>query len=156
MPAGFNHVALRVSDLEKSVTFYQEVFGARRLTPAFDLTGDFAEMATGGPKGTHMKVTLLSVDDGALELFEFGEPRHPSRAISPWESNLMHFAVTVDDVDVALERVLAAGGGKFWPEAIDLAEWRAIYVTDPDNNVIELLTANLDNLVSVINENFAG
>jgi len=133
-----HHPALRVSDLERSARFYIDAFGGHWVTRPFTLEGEFAETVFGGPAGLRYKVCHVGFDEGVVELFEFLEPVVAIRHIHPTEGNLLHFGIQVDDVAGALERVEAAGGRRIWPEIARWGDASVIYVTDLDENVIEL------------------
>jgi catechol 2,3-dioxygenase-like lactoylglutathione lyase family enzyme len=134
-----HHPALRVSDLERAARFYIDAFEGHWVTRPFVLEGDFAEMVFGGPPGTRYAVSHVGFDEGScVELFEFLKPVVPIREINPWEGNLLHFGIQVDDVAAALARVEEAGGRRLWPEIAQWGDASVIYVNDLDQNIIEL------------------
>lgn len=149
------HIGLRVGDIDRSVKFYEQAFGARRRTPTFRVDGDFAKMVTNGPVGIAFDVCLLTFDDGtSIELFDYVKPAFPTDLVPPFKANLTHLGVEVDDVDATFQKVLEAGGKRFWDEPIDMADWRVVYVVDPDNNAIEITDASIDDMVKLVEESF--
>lgn len=84
----FHHIALKCSDIEKSLTMYKAL-GLR-------------EVLRWG-EGEKLIVMLELSDGGRIELFANG-----SEAFSPM-GKWVHFALGVDDVDAAYEAALAAG-----------------------------------------------
>jgi len=85
---GFHHIALKCSDIEKSLTMYKAL-GLR-------------EVLRWG-EGEKRIVMLELSDGGRIELFANG-----SDEFSPM-GKWVHFALRADDVDAAYEAALAAG-----------------------------------------------
>jgi catechol 2,3-dioxygenase-like lactoylglutathione lyase family enzyme len=144
-----HHPALRVSDLERAARFYLDAFGGHWITRPFVLEGPFAEMVFGGPEGLRYRVCHVGFDEGCVELFEFLEPVVPVRAIHPTEGNLLHFGIQVEDVPAALARVEEAGGRRIWPEIAVWGDASVIYVSDPDENVIELTDRSVSRIAEL-------
>ncbi|HEV2121697.1 MAG TPA: VOC family protein, partial [Chloroflexota bacterium] len=95
-PARFNHVALRVRDVEKTLAFYEGILGFREAFRVYHPDG---------------RLGLIYVQYGAdqfVELFEGGdEDRQPEP--SPRGSGFMHFCLTVEDLDATLEHLRTKG-----------------------------------------------
>ncbi len=111
-----NHVALKVADLEASTDFYGQVLGLRPLDrPAFSFPG--AWFALGGQE--------LHLIGGEDHVAEPGQPRGN------------HFALRVDDVEAAAERLrgenVAFRGPNPRPDGA-----LQVFLSDPDGHVIEL------------------
>lgn len=86
---GFHHVAIRVVDFDRAVSFYRDL--------------DFRPARAWGtaPK----RAVMLDRGDGVfLEIFEGGA------ADTPAEGRIIHFALRTDDCDALHARALAAGG----------------------------------------------
>ncbi len=137
------HVALRVSDIDRSAQFYLEAFGGRYLTQPFVI--DDPEMAGlfGGHAGLKVKVCILGFDEGVIELFQFLEPVRPTAPEDPTRSMLMHWCVQVDDVEASLARVEALGAKTVQP----LGDWggsKFVYCYDLDGNVFEMLDSSME------------
>ena len=100
-----------------------------------------------------MKVCLRHVRGGAIELFEFVEPRVDVPPSSQTGDGVMHFGVTVADVPATLARVEAAGGRRRLavnhvggrPDAP-----RFVYCDDPEGHVFELMEMTRDETVEQI------
>ena len=140
MPNTLNHVGISVSDLERSVRFYQEMFGMELAGPIFPFEGsEFDQvMALDGPKG---RIGYLTHPEIQLELFEFDSPRPVSQDANRPVANhgITHFGIQVEDIDGTYERMRAAGV-RFHCPVIDFTGGiRATYGRDPDGNVFELL-----------------
>ena len=140
------HIAVRVSDVERSAAFYLGAFEGRYLTLPFEVDGPQMEGLFGGHAGLRVKVTLLGFDDGVVELFQFLEPVRPTAPEDPTRSMLMHWGFQVDDVATTLERVESLGGRTVQP----MMEWGGatfVYCYDPDGNVFELQETSVDDIV---------
>jgi glyoxylase I family protein len=141
-----DHLAVRVTDIERSTRFYVEAFGATILTNPFVLEGDFAEAMLEGPAGVRFKLRHLRFDSGVIELFQFIEPAHPAKPQHPTETAILHMGFQVDDVDGAAARVELAGGRLLMPVTA-WGEWKLTFCADPDGNVIELADASIHDLI---------
>ena len=121
MIKGLTHVAVRVTDLEKSVEFYSEILGLREQ---FRLTGE---------DGSPWLVYLEIAPHQFIELFPGAEGPHEA----PAKSGAVHICLEVDDIQASYreltERGLTAtgepilGGDQSWQ----------FWTTDPDGNPIE-------------------
>jgi len=144
-----HHIGLRVSDIERAAQFYIDAFDGHYMARPFTLQGDFAEVVMDGPPGVSFKVCMVGLATGCVELFEFVEPVHPIDPVHPTRGNIIHFGIQVDDVAGALERVEAAGGKRLWPDVSPWGSANVVYVTDPDQNIIEIIDASMDKIVQL-------
>ena len=118
-------VIFAVTDLARSLEFYENAFGWPR--------NDRIEFAT--------YVELLPPDGGALGLCESemyeqlvgSAPAALNGDVSP-----VYVYVRVGDVDVATERVEAAGGRLLSPPAERSWGEKAAWFADPDGNVVAI------------------
>ncbi|MFC4160195.1 SMU1112c/YaeR family gloxylase I-like metalloprotein [Chitinimonas lacunae] len=125
MITAFHHVALIVSDLATARRFYCEVLGLAELAAHYR-----AERAS-------WKVDLVLPGGGQLELFTF--PEAPVRLSRPEALGLRHLALTVADLDAALQR-LAHYAVSCEPVRVDPHTGaRFTFCTDPDGLPIELV-----------------
>lgn len=121
-PSGLHHIAMNVTDIERSIDFYSRAFG-------------FAPVRRWGDSP---RAAMLNMGDGAiLELFERPEANRG-------EGFLLHIALRSDDVDAAYAHALSCGAGeRVAPKNIDIpAEHpfpvRIAFVTGPDGEPVEL------------------
>jgi catechol 2,3-dioxygenase-like lactoylglutathione lyase family enzyme len=132
----FNHVGHCVRDLERSKRFYVEALG---FEPWYDLTLD--DQPTGQllrvkePVG--LQCIYLRRDGFVLELLHFAgagvAPGH-ERVVN--ELGLTHISVSVEDVPATCARVVELGGEVLSDTDIGAA----VFVRDPDGQLLELLT----------------
>ena len=129
-----HHVSLPVADLERSKQFYGEVLGLAEIErPPFDFPGGWYQL---GDRQLHLIVHNNST----------------FRERKTVDSRDIHFAIRVDSYRETREYLRSKG---FHPDAEDefkkmkedhhsTAGWPQLYIIDPDRNVIELNTEELD------------
>jgi catechol 2,3-dioxygenase-like lactoylglutathione lyase family enzyme len=141
---GIHHTGIIVSDLERSVDFYQDVLGLEMATEPSPVNDD-PELGRGlGVPGAALRTVTFSVGDGTLELLEYSAPESPID--TPMPQNALgshHLAFLVDDIEAKMGE-LETKGVRFFsrPNTIDegvLAGWRWAYFTDPDGITLELV-----------------
>ena len=138
-----DHTGITVSDLERSLAFWRDVLGFE-LSHTAHQTGEMAEQIT-GVKGAELKLAVVKAPGGhKIELLEYLAPPDRKRAdVRPCDVGHIHVALVVDDLDVVLERIVAAG----WKAAGKTqtlktgpnAGKRVVYVRDPDGTTIEFM-----------------
>ncbi|WP_409254337.1 metallothiol transferase FosB [Bacillus sp. SCS-153A] len=119
MIKGFNHFLFSVSDLEKSIQFYQDVFDARllvkgRTTAYFDLNGMW--LALNEEKNVHRR-----------------------------NESYTHIAFSIEeeDYDVVYEKLLKLGAPMLSGRERSVEDKKSIYFTDPDGHKFEFHTGTL-------------
>ena len=128
---GVGHVAIKVTDLDRSLDYYVNKLG-------------FAEMLRlSKDDGSVWLVYLRITDTQYLEVFPGAEnDRAPG-----WNANGMnHMCLTVDDIDDVLAQVEAAGLTLLLPLKTAIDGNRQAWLEDPDGNRIELMEMAKDSL----------
>jgi catechol 2,3-dioxygenase-like lactoylglutathione lyase family enzyme len=139
--------------MDSAIAFWTEALGARVVTtPVLRSGGYFDQMFVPGVK---VMVAHLALDRGALELFEFVEPRRPVPPSDQTGDGAMHFGVQVDDAEETLRRVIAAGGRALLP--LHRMQNRPenpgfVYCATPDGHVFELLEVDHPTVARLIIE----
>ncbi|GHJ13010.1 MULTISPECIES: VOC family protein [unclassified Micromonospora] len=129
-----NHAVLYVSDLERSVAFYRDVLGFRRVP-----------MTPDGFRGAAFLQAPDSTNDHDLGLFEVGAAAGPSPA-GRGTVGLYHLAWeldTLDELAATAERLAAAGA---LVGASDHGTTKSLYGRDPDGlefEIVWIVPANL-------------
>jgi lactoylglutathione lyase len=128
---GVGHVAIKVTDLDRSLDYYINKLGFPEM---LRLTKD---------DGSVWLVYLRITDDQYLEVFPGAEnDRAPG-----WNANGMnHMCLTVDNIDEVLERIAAAGLSLLLPLKTAIDGNRQAWLEDPDGNRIELMEMAPDSL----------
>ncbi len=128
---GVGHVAIKVTDLDRSLDYYVNKLGFPEM---LRLTKD---------DGTVWLVYLRITDEQYLEVFPGAEnDRAPG-----WNANGMnHMCLTVDDIDAVLARIAAVGLTLLLPLKTAIDGNRQAWLEDPDGNRIELMEMAPDSL----------
>lgn len=136
-----SHIGICVAELERSVRFYRDVFGFRELS-RLDIDSAESERLIDLPDGK-LQAVYLERDGTRIELLYFPRAGHiPVDAPRPINLvGLTHLSFRVEDIDIAVAAVEAAGGRCLGATRIGDREfgWGAVFVTDPDGMRIELL-----------------
>jgi len=139
-----DHTGITVSNLERSLAFWRDVLGFE-LSHTAHQTGELAREIT-GVAGAELKLAVLKAPGGhKIELLEYLAPpdRTKHTDLRPCDVGSVHVALTVNDLDAILQRIVASGwktAGK--PQTLQSgpnAGKRVVYVRDPDGTTIELM-----------------
>ncbi len=137
-----DHTGFTVANIERSLTFWQDVLGFE-LSHRAHHTGDLASEVTGVP-GAEISITVLKGYGHKIELLEYHAPSDRKRVdLRPCDVGSVHVALTVDNLDAVLSTIASSGwkaAGK--PQTLKPgpnARKRVIYVRDPDGTTIEFM-----------------
>jgi catechol 2,3-dioxygenase-like lactoylglutathione lyase family enzyme len=138
-----DHTGLTVSNLERSLEFWQNVLGFEFSHRAHQ-TREMASEITGVP-GAEIKLAVVKAPGGhKIELLEYLAPVDRKKVdVRPCDVGSVHVALTVDKLDAILEKIAASGwkaAGK--PQTLKTgpnAGKRVVYVRDPDGTTIEFM-----------------
>src|SRR4029077_4380528 len=130
-----DHTGITVSNLERSLAFWQNVLGFEFSHRAHQ-TAEMASEIT-GVAGAGIKLAVVKAPGGPkIELLEYLAPpdRKQHVDLRPCDVGSVHVALTVDDLDAVLEKVAASGWkADHKPQTLTTgpnAEKRVIYVRD--------------------------
>lgn len=110
-----HHVHIFASDIDESIRFYEEYFGAKLILDT--------ELA--GARNVFMRV-----GKGRLHLYD-QPPKHPGRG------SIHHFGIQTDDIEGVLGQ-MKAKGVEFKKGITDFGFWKYVMVPAPDQILIEL------------------
>jgi predicted enzyme related to lactoylglutathione lyase len=143
--AKYVHTNLIARDWKRLVRFYKEVFGCQPKGPERDLCAAWLDKVNSVPNarlcGVHLRLPGYGDDGPTLEIFSYDQliERGLPRAN---ECGFGHIAFAVDNVDEALQSVIAAGGGAVGEiaaaEVKGVGQLRVVYARDPEGNIVEL------------------
>ena len=119
----FGHVAFKVTDAERSVRWYADAFGAKKIYHV-------------EAQGERPELMFLEFANGqCIELFPGGKNMLAS---PPDPIGYIHFCLVLDNLEQAIEH-LANMNIKLDRKFIGRAKQRIAFVSDPDGNSIELM-----------------
>lgn len=132
----FNHVYLKVADMDRSTQFYATAFDLEvtkqikkiKRTPINGETGEY-----------DIFLSLLKFP-GQNFVLEIGE--NPNYASDNTSASFTHLGIDVEDIDAASDKVLAAGGVLLQPlSLVETEDIKAknIFFAGPDGETIELM-----------------
>jgi catechol 2,3-dioxygenase-like lactoylglutathione lyase family enzyme len=139
-----DHTGFTVSNLERSLEFWQNVLGFE-LSHRTHQTGELASEITGVP-GAEISLAVLKAPGGhKIELLAYNAPadRRQHVDLRPCDVGHVHVALTVEGLDAVLNAIAASGwkaAGK--PQTLHTgpnAGKRVVYVRDPDGTTIEFM-----------------
>lgn len=134
----FSHSGITVSDFNKAVKFYWDVFGCP-LVGVSDAPAERVQSFFGVPGGRSCKIGWIRAPGGAiLEIFEF-QPQLPPTAI-PWNRvGLTHISFNVRNTQKWYDYLVSKGVeclGR--PEQSPRGHW-FFFAKDFDGNLIEMI-----------------
>jgi catechol 2,3-dioxygenase-like lactoylglutathione lyase family enzyme len=135
----FNHVGISVTDMERSIAFYRDLFGLEPLMEIMPFGGEQFEAIMDIP-GVTGRICMIGKNDLQLELFEFPDARAKDPEYPVSDRGISHFGFEVDDIAETYARLEAAGVRIHCPVVtFNRGSMKAAYCRDPDGNVFELL-----------------
>jgi catechol 2,3-dioxygenase-like lactoylglutathione lyase family enzyme len=135
----FSHVGISVSDIERSIAFYRDMFGLEPLMDIMPFGGRDYEAIMDIP-GVTGRICMIGKGDTNLELFEFdgGKRKDPEYPVS--DHGISHFGIFVDDIAATYKKLEEAGVRIHTPVITFMGGgMKATYCRDPDGNVFEIL-----------------
>jgi catechol 2,3-dioxygenase-like lactoylglutathione lyase family enzyme len=131
-----HHVGITVSNLERAVEFYEDVFGLPVLS-RFSVSGDGFATAVDVPDATG-RFAHLDADGVRLELVEYDTDGEDAHADSLDRPGATHLGFEVDDVD-DFYRALSEGVTTVSAPQTTESGSTVCFVEDPEGNLIEVL-----------------
>jgi predicted enzyme related to lactoylglutathione lyase len=143
--AKYVHTNLIARDWKRLVRFYTDVFECKPKGPERDMSGAWLDSVTSLRNahlaGIHLHLPGYDEDGPTLEIFSYNKLGDRGMPVAN-QCGFAHIAFAVDDVDQALEAVIAAGGGavgKVATTEVDgVGVLRVVYARDPEGNIVEL------------------
>ena len=132
MIKGIGHTAFNVTDMEKTIAFYERTFGFKR---AFSIS----HPETGKPWIEY----LYAGGDQFIELFYGATEQPPYRDEN---AGFFHLCLQVEDIDAAWQRITEAGAPRNDAPKTGGDGNRQCWTHDPDGVKIELMQVGRDSL----------
>lgn len=139
-------IAITVSEMERSVIFYKEVLGFKRVSETVHQGKAIEKLY--GLKGVHLKIVRMQLGDEYIDLVDHltNDGRPVPENLRSNDLSFQHIAIVVSDMDSAyrkLERYrvkhVSVTPQTIPPDNIAAAGIRAYYFRDPDNHPLELI-----------------
>ena len=139
------HTNLTVRDIERMQAFYMQVFACEPLRAIDHLKGQWIEDITAVKNGEIKYVHLRFPGHGAtgpeLELIQYLNPTKKFD-ITADTFGFGHLSFAVNNVQQALDTIIAAGGAQVGKvvtvDVPNRGRLTEVYATDPEGNIIEL------------------
>jgi catechol 2,3-dioxygenase-like lactoylglutathione lyase family enzyme len=140
MAGSFHHVAITVTDLDRSIQFYSDLMGMN-LEWRMDHRRSEALEKVVGLKDVDVSYAMLSGWGGRIELFQYhSPPGHPFSVDKPvCDKGITHVAFQVDAIDSIYEKLLSQSVRFNSPPQTIRPGVRVAYFHDPDGIVLELI-----------------
>jgi len=135
MPAA-HHVGLTVSDLDRAVEFYEDVFDLPVLA-RFSVSGDAFSTGVDVPDATG-RFAHLDADGIRLELVEYDPEGDETRADRVNQPGAAHVGLAVEDID-DFYRALSANVTTLSAPQTTESGSTICFVEDPEGNLVEVL-----------------
>lgn len=144
LPYGIHHTGYTVSDLDRSLDFYQGLLGLE-LVARQEKQGGYLGEIVGYPEA-HVKMAHLRVPGSGhvVELFEYVAPAGaPTGSFQPPNVGTSHLCLLTDDLPSLYEHLVAEGVATFVspPVLVDTGintGGYGVYLRDPDGIPVEL------------------
>jgi catechol 2,3-dioxygenase-like lactoylglutathione lyase family enzyme len=140
-----NHVGIVVSDLDRSIRFYEALTGTRIVNK--DAIGGPRMAAVQGLDKVLIRYANVHLDNLNIDLLEYEEPAPKTARYAGNEISAMHLCFEVDDLDAVHRRMIEAGI-EFQGDPIVFEEGDGLkagigtavaYFDDPDGTHLEII-----------------
>jgi glyoxylase I family protein len=142
MITGIHHVAIVARDLDRLVTFYRDVLGLEEVAGMEWQRGSADVDQIVGVKDSAARLVMMRLGNVMLEFFEYSSPAGQGTAADrqPYHPGYAHLCLDVTDIESEYERLRSLGmtGHAPPPSPVLGMPMRAIYMRDPEGNIVEL------------------
>jgi catechol 2,3-dioxygenase-like lactoylglutathione lyase family enzyme len=157
-PRTINHIAVSVTDLNRAIKWYKEVFGFTVVNGPVEFEADDSSLGIAardihGPNFRKMRMVWLSSGNQVgFEMFEYIDPKAERRIdnFEYWKSGFFHICVTDPNIEELCKRISDSGGrqrSRIWDVDPDKG-YKIAFCEDPFGNVIEIYTHSYEQLVT--------
>lgn len=146
-----HHASFTVTDLERTVDFYQRVLGMRLLGRKHRKAEDLGDALLGAqaadeaaaPLPAEILIADMELGGTQIEFIQYVDPATTPYPGDPSVAGSGHLALLTDDIDAEVRRLQEAGV-RFHAPVRTMCDpgrpvWRWCYFRDPDGIVLELV-----------------
>lgn len=140
---GTHHVGITVSNLDRSLKFYREVFG---VEPDFVVDDDDTTQGDAvGVPAPKMRVAVVTLAPNVqVELLEYVEPKGRPYELRNCDVGASHICLVVNDIDAAYDELAGRGMRPLAPPRLtedgsEMNGWKWFYFRDPDGITVEMV-----------------
>jgi catechol 2,3-dioxygenase-like lactoylglutathione lyase family enzyme len=139
MISNIHHTSFTVSQMERSIKFYRDLFGMKvvwdSLQAGVPYKGPLADKVTGCP-GTEQRIVYLSMGDSLLELVQYTPTGKPLSDNKASDTGSCHVCFTTDNIQ-ELYGKLSNKGVSLHCIPQNLGHAWVMYFRDPDGIILE-------------------
>jgi len=136
-----HHTAFTVSNMERSIAFYQDILGMKVLWDSVqagvEYKGPVCDKITGCP-GTEQQIVYLGIGGGFLELVEYTPTGKPLENNKASDIGASHVCFKTDDINALYEKLLA-NNVKVHCSPQEGISNLIMYFRDPDGIILEAI-----------------
>ena len=139
------HTNIIAKNSAKLIAFYKEVLGCKSIGETRDLKGEWLNKITGLKDahivGEHLCLPGYDETHPTLEIFSYDNMIEKEPHVIN-QCGIAHLAFEVEDVEMTLQKIIDAGGGKIGE--VVTAEYengkkaKFVYAADIEGNILEL------------------
>ena len=138
----FAHLSVVARDADRLAEFYKKVFGCKEIGSRKTISGEKVSRGNGVPNSEIYSIwlTLPGLERPFLEIHEYKQIKDRPLPLVD-EPGYGHVAFEVEDICAIRDEIVRAGGrdqGEITSLGPDDATFLAVYMRDPEGNVIEL------------------
>ena len=141
---GADHIGFTVTDLDRSVAFYEMLLGQPPLTRGLANQQSVEEIVGFAPIELDVAYFAIPGTEVMLELLEYRTPAGAAGSMETFTVGNAHLCLVVEDIEAEYERLGKEGVAFTHPTPSDItsgmyAGGRGCYFRDPDGITVELL-----------------
>jgi predicted enzyme related to lactoylglutathione lyase len=148
MKIKYVHTNIIAKDWEALANFYSKALNCKKQFPICNIEGTDVSVGTGVKnakiKGMQLELPGFKENAPTLEIFQYGENK-PKHTLAANREGITHLAFHVDDIRKCINNIIKHGGkkvGELVAIQTDAGTLELVYMADPENNIIELLTVH--------------
>lgn len=134
-----NHTGVVVSDLDRSIAFYREHFGAEVQHRVDGAGGQEGVARLHGMSEADFDLAHLQIGGARLELLQYRRPSGAGSVATGSDLGAAHIALETGDLAGAYARLTTAGIAFHAPPLTMPNGLQLVFLLDPDGNEIELM-----------------